>query len=235
MNKEVFILGASSDIGIEVINKVLKKNWEITAHYSKNKKILSNFSKLNLIRCDFNKINENNCQKIIDKVFKDKFDIVVNLVGYIDNKSYQKSDLKSLIKSIKINTLIPMLIQRKIIKNMEKNKFGRILNASSIGVKFGGGNNTFNYGVAKHCLEFIPNNYKEWAKKNICINNLRIGVTNTKIHKKIKKKITMKKRIQLIPAARMASPDEIANYIVGLISEKNTYMTGQTVTVAGGE
>ena len=49
------------------------------------------------------------------------------------------------------------------------------------------------------------------------------------------KKLTMKKRIQLIPAARMASPDEIANYIVGLISEKNTYMTGQTVTVAGGE
>ena len=45
----------------------------------------------------------------------------------------------------------------------------------------------------------------------------------------------MKKRIQLIPASRMASPDEIANYIVGLISEKNTYMTGQTITVAGGE
>ena len=36
----------------------------------------------------------------------------------------------------------------------------------------------------KHCLEFIPNSYKIWAKKNVLINNLRIGLTNTKIHKK---------------------------------------------------
>jgi NAD(P)-dependent dehydrogenase (short-subunit alcohol dehydrogenase family) len=235
MKRRVLILGASSDIGVEVIKKILEKKWQITAHYSNNKKILTNFSNLNLIRCDFSKINENNCKKIIDKLFNDKYEILINLVGYIDNKSYQKSDLKSLIKSIKINTLIPMLIQRKIINNMEKKRFGRILNASSIGVKFGGGNNTFNYGLSKHCLEFIPNNHKEWAKNNICINNLRIGVTNTKIHKKIKKKLTMKKRINLIPAARMASPAEIANYILELISEKNTYMTGQTITVAGGE
>ena len=235
MKKKVLILGASSDIGIEVINKVLEKNWEITAHYSKNKKILDKFLNLNLIKCDFSKVNENNCQKIIDKIFRKKYDILINLVGYTDNKSYYNSNLKSLIKSIKINTLVPMLIQRKIIKNMEKNKFGRILHASSIGVKFGGGNNTFNYGLAKHCLEFIPNNYKTWAKKNICINNLRIGVTDTKIHKKIKKKLSIKNRIKLIPASRMATADEISNYIVGLVSEKNTYMTGQTITVAGGE
>tara|TARA_B110000881_G_scaffold65671_1_gene56839 strand:- start:266 stop:784 length:519 start_codon:yes stop_codon:yes gene_type:complete len=172
---------------------------------------------------------------MINKVFKYDYDALINLVGYVDNISYQNSDLKSLIKSLKINCLVPMLVQRKVVKEMQRKKFGRILNCSSIGVKFGGGNNTFNYGVAKHCLEFIPNNYKEWAKQNICINNLRIGVTDTKIHKKIKKKLSVKDRIKLIPAARMAKADEISNYIVGLVSEKNSYMTGQTITVAGGE
>ena len=48
MKRRVLILGASSDIGVEVIKKILEKKWQITAHYSNNKKILTNFSNLNL-------------------------------------------------------------------------------------------------------------------------------------------------------------------------------------------
>ena len=53
---------------------------------------------------------------------------------------------------------------------MAKKKWGRILNCSSIGIKFGGGFNSFNYSLSKHSLEFMPNNYKHWAKKNVFIN-----------------------------------------------------------------
>ena len=116
---------------------------------------------------------------------------------------------------------------------MLKNNWGRILNCSSIGIKFGGGSNTYNYSLSKHCSEFIPNTYKNWAKKNVFINNLRIGVTDTKMHKRMKK--NMKKRVMLIPAARMASPKEIASYILNLSTETNTYITGQTIAVSGGE
>ena len=119
---------------------------------------------------------------------------------------------------------------------MLSQNWGRILNCSSIGVKFGGGINNYNYSLSKHCLEFIPSRYKSWAKKNVFINNLRIGVTNTKIHKKMKRKSsTMKKRLKLIPMNRMAEPKEISNYITNLTTDKNSYMTGQTVTVSGGE
>ena len=45
----------------------------------------------------------------------------------------------------------------------------------------------------------------------------------------------MNKRISLIPAKRMATIDEITNYIIELSSEKNSYMTGQTIAVSGGE
>ena len=113
--------------------------------------------------------------------------------------------------------------------------YGRILNCSSIGVKFGGGHNSFNYSLSKHCMEFIPNKFKEWSRKNVLINNLRIGVTNTKIHKKMKKSLNLKKRISLIPIKRMATSTEISNYIYNLVSQKNSFMTGQTITVSGGE
>ena len=76
--------------------------------------------------------------------------------------------------------------------------------------------------------------YKKIAKDNVLINNLRIGVTDTKIHKKIKNK-NIKKRISLIPIKRMATPLEIAKYIYQLSSTENTFVTGETFTVAGGE
>ena len=114
-----------------------------------------------------------------------------------------------------------------------KKKWGRVLNCSSISVKYGGGKNSFNYALSKHCLEFIPNSYRQWAKKNVFVNNIRIGVTDTSIHKKMKK--NMRQRLKLIPISRMAKPEEIADYITNLTTEKNSYMTGQTITVAGGE
>tara|TARA_B100000242_G_C42607296_1_gene286622 strand:- start:227 stop:481 length:255 start_codon:yes stop_codon:yes gene_type:complete len=84
-------------------------------------------------------------------------------------------------------------------------------------------------------MEFIPNKFKEWSRKNVLVNNLRIGVTNTKIHKKMKKSLNLKKRIRLIPIQRMATSTEISNYIYNLVSQKNSFMTGQTITVSGGE
>ena len=117
---------------------------------------------------------------------------------------------------------------------MLKKKWGRIVQTSSIGVKFGGGKNTFNYSLSKKLNEFIPSDYKDWAKNNVLINVLKIGVTNTKIHKKILNK-NIKKRINLIPINRMAEPVEIANYIEFLLSEKNSYITGEVVTISGGE
>ena len=156
-------------------------------------------------------------------------------MGYVDNKSFENTNLKSIIKTVKINALIPFLIEKKIVNKMLKQKWGRILNCSSIGVKFGGGKNSYNYGLSKHCLEFIPNRYKDWANKNVLINNIRIGVTRTKIHKRMKKNLQLKHRLKLIPAKRMAKPQEISSYIVNLVLDKNSFMTGETITVAGGE
>ena len=236
--KNILILGGSSDIGIELIKQLLKDNWEIVSHYSSNSKNLLNLAKKNnrlkIFKFNFQKFNEKNQKKLFKKFNNVKFDALVNLVGYVDNISHNKISLESMIKSISINSLIPFLIEKEVIKKMLKNKYGRILNCSSIGVKFGGGKNSYNYALSKHCLEFIPNLYKDWARKNIFINNLRIGVTDTKIHKKMKKTLNIKNRLKLIPVGKMAKSQDIVNYIIFLIS-KNNFVTGETITIAGGE
>ena len=238
--RHALILGGSSDIGIEVVKNFLKMKWTVTAHFFKNKKKLKNLKKdsknLNIIECNFANYNNLNVENLVVKKFSRKYDSIVNLIGYVDNKGFENTNLKSILKSLTINAILPILIEKMLVKRMLSQKWGRILNCSSIGVKFGGGTNSYNYSLSKHCLEFIPNSYKSWAKRSVFINNLRIGATNTKIHKKMKrKKSTMKNRLKHIPINRMAEPKEISDYIMSLTTDSNSYMTGQTVTVSGGE
>ena len=237
--KHILILGGSSDIGIEVVKNFLKLKWEVTAHYSKNKKKLKILKKtsnnLNIIKSNFTNYKNLNIEKLMILKFSGRYDSIINLVGYIDNKGFEKTNLNSILKSLTINAIIPILIEKILVKRMLSQKWGRILNCSSVGVKFGGGKNSYNYSLSKHCLEFIPSSYKSWAKKNVFINNLRIGLTNTKIHKRMKGHLNMEKRLKLIPINRMAEPEEISVYITNLTTDNNSYMTGQTLTVAGGE
>jgi|TARA_Y100000294_G_C8491729_1_gene311043 3-oxoacyl-[acyl-carrier protein] reductase len=237
--RHVLILGASSDIGIEVVKNFLQLKWKITAHFSKNKKkleILKKTSKnLNTIKFNFANYNNLNIQKLMIKKFSGRYDSIINLIGYTDNRGFEKTNLNSILKSLTINAIIPILIEKMLVKRMLSQKWGRILNCSSIGVKFGGGKNSYNYSLAKHCLEFIPNSYKSWAKKNVFINNIRIGITDTKIHKRMTNYLNMQERVKFIPINRMAKPKEMAIYITNLTTDNNSYMTGQTITVSGGE
>ena len=72
------------------------------------------------------------------------------------------------------------------------------------------------------------------GKKNVLVNTVRVGATNTKIHKKLPYK-NLKKRAKLIPIKRFATINEIANYIYFLGSSKNTYITNEVISISGGE
>jgi len=230
--RKVLILGASSDIGNETVKYYLKNNWKVYAHYNRNRLKIENKNlklfKLNFF--SFSKIIE----KKIKKIKKIKFDAIINLVGYIDNKSFLNFKTKDLEKSLKVNSVVPFYIIKELSSIMIKNKFGRILQTSSVGVKFGGGKNTFCYAISKKTNEFIPRDNKVWAANNVLMNVLVIGVTDTKIHYNIAKK-NLNLRKKLIPMKRFATTLEIARYIYFLTSEENTYITGQVLNISGGE
>ena len=234
--KKILILGGSSDIGIVLIKELLKNdNIVIYAHCSANERSLKkiNDKRVKIFRSNFIKINDKNFKKNLKKILINKFEYFVNLTGYVNKSNFFNFKIEEQINTLKTNVILPNLILSKIVKSMIRNKFGRIVNCSSIGIKFGGGSNTYNYSLSKFASEFIPYNYKDWAKKNVLINNLRIGVTNTKLHKKISK--NLKERVKLIPIKRAAETTEIVKYILFFISDENSYSTGQTVSISGGE
>ena len=92
--------------------------------------------RLSLIACIllFANNNNSNIEKLITKKFNGKYDSIINLVGYIDNKGFENTNLKSILKSLTANAILPILIEKILVKRMLSQKWGRILNCSSIGV-----------------------------------------------------------------------------------------------------
>ncbi len=231
MAKNVLILGASSDIGKDVVKYFLKAGHTVFLHYNTKKPKIKS-QNVRYLKCSFN--NNKNFENFIHKIKNTTFTSFVNLIGYIDNKDLSKTNFDNLNTSLKINFIFPVLLSNFISTKMINAKYGRILHCSSIGVKFGGGINTYTYSLAKHCLEFIPQHYKINSKANVLYNVLRIGVTDTKIHKVISKK-NLKSRVAKIPIGRIGKPNEIAQYIYYLASKNNTFITNQILSISGGE
>lgn len=233
--KKILILGASSDIGIKTVEKFLKKNWAVVAHYNSNSNSLKKIKStdLELFKFDLKKID-----KFSDFVKKNKLitnlNSFISLTGYLKPVDFFKINIKNFNDHININYLSNIILMQHIIPQMKKKKFGRILLSSSVGVKFGGSNNSIIYSLTKHMNEFFFSSYKEFYKENILINTIRIGVTDTKIHKKKGIK-NMSKRISLIPIKRIAKKSEIAEYLYFYASEKNTFTTKSLIEVTGGE
>jgi len=237
--KKVLILGGSSDIGIESIKIFLKNNWDVTAHYNKKKinpkkLFLNDEKKFNQFKFDLKRLLD--FEKYIKKNKKkfNNFDAFINLAGYLKPTSFQRFSLKDLYDHLNVNSFSSFLVSRAVIPGMEKRKWGRIVNTSSIGTKFGGGLNNFAYSLSKFNNEFFPKYYKKLYSSNVTINSLQIGLTKSKLIKKLKNK-NYKRRIKLIPLNRMATTEEVANYLYFLCSEKNSLLTGTIINISGGE
>ena len=236
-SKKILILGASSDIGIATTKLFLEKGWDVVGHYNNNlkslKKLMSKYNKLKVFKFDLRNIYE--FEKYISKKkFLKNFDSFVSLTGHIKPTTFQNFKIQDMYDHLNANYLSNLLMIRKILKNMKKKKWGRIVLGGSIGTKFGGGSNNLAYSLSKFNNEFFPSYYKKLYPQNIIVNTLQIGVSKTKLHKKLKSK-NMKERIKLIPLKRMANPEELSHYIYYLCSEKNSLLTGSVVNVSGGE
>jgi len=236
-SKKVLILGASSDIGVSTIKVFLKNNWQVTAHYYLNKKAIKKIkhdSKIEYFQFDLKNILKFEKYVLKNKSFFSKFDAFVNLSGYLKSSTFQNFKLRDLTDHMNVNFYSGLLITREVLKGMEKRNWGRIVLSSSIGTKFGGSADSLAYSLSKFINEFFPSYYKKLYSKNITINTLKIGATDTKLHKRLKNK-NMKKRVSLIPLGRLAKTDEVANYIYKLCGKDNSLLTGSVINISGGE
>jgi NAD(P)-dependent dehydrogenase (short-subunit alcohol dehydrogenase family) len=236
--RQVFVTGASSDIGCAVCEAYLSEGFKVVGHYNNGQprffSLVKQSPNMTALQIDF--ANPENLERAIaddPDIFK-ATDVIVNAVGLFEPMPFKEVSADAVLRAMTVNLLPGLLLMRSITPAMNDRGWGRIIHLSSIGVKFHGGKSSFTYALSKHAMEFIPSDYQSWAANNVYVNVLRLGVTDTRIHSKNPDK-NMDDRIALIPAGRMATPEEIAQAIFWHGSNKNTYITGQVLTIAGGE
>lgn len=238
--RTVFVTGASSDIGLALCRLLLASGVaRIVAHHRTQRaeldELADGHSAMVPLQLDF--ADTASLARMIEKDDQNLIsgaDILVNLAAAVPAVSFETFCDEDIMDCLRVNLLPGLMLMQAMGPAMAARGWGRIAHASSIGVKFGGGRDSFAYSLSKHCQEFIPQACRSWAKQNVLTNVVRIGVTNTRIHNNHSDK-QMAERESLIPMNRMAQPEEIAAYLHWLVSSANTYVTGEVLAVAGGE
>ena len=165
---------------------------------------------------------------------QEKIDILVNNAGInkidknIDSKT---SDFENLID---VNLKGPYLFCREVSSIMKKNKYGKIVNISSIWGSITRSGRSL-YSASKFGLVGLTKTLAvELAPHGILVNAVAPGFTMTELTKKTNSKEEIEDLKNAIPIKRLAEPIEIARLVLFITSEMNTYLTGQNIIIDGG-
>ena len=160
-------------------------------------------------------------------------DILINNAGInMDNLSLRMKD-EEWKKVIDINLTSTFLLSKHAIKKMLKNKFGRIVNITSV-VGHTGNLGQSNYSASKAGIIGMSKSLAiEYAKKNITVNCVSPGfiVSDMTMNIADKVKLYLTSRI---PMGKLGTGEDVSNCVAFLSSEQASYVTGETIHVNGG-
>lgn len=161
-------------------------------------------------------------------------DILVNNAGINYLAALEEITPELLETMVQVNLTAPLRLIKGIVPGMKKNRFGRIVNISSI---FGivSKERRLLYTTTKSGLIGMTKTLAlELGAYNILVNCLAPGYVLTELTRQNNSPEEIERISSAIPLKRMAEPEEIAETAAFLCSEKNTYITGQTIVVDGG-
>jgi 3-oxoacyl-[acyl-carrier protein] reductase len=235
-NKKILITGATGGIGYSLVKKFSELGSVILATGT-------NQEKLNKLKDEFKNINikqfrldeHSKIEEFINSSHQDLkgLDVLINNAGItLDNLSIRLAD-ENWKKVIDVNLTSTFLMCKYSIKKMLKNKYGKIINITSI-VGHTGNLGQANYAASKAAIVgFSKSLAIEYAKKKININCISPGFIKTEMTDKINDDFK-KTLIAKIPSGDLGTGQDIANCAVFLSSDMSDYITGETIHVNGG-
>lgn len=239
--KIAFITGGNRGIGKEILNKLAHSTYitiSTTTTKINTKKFNSYVQKKNINNIIILTLNLNDTTSInhITKFIIKKISspsIIINNAGIISDRLLINMNYENWYKVINVNLNANYFIIKNFLVDMIKFKWGRIVNISSI-IAYTGNSGQTNYSASKAGLVgFSKSLARETAKKGITVNIVSPGFIKTNMTKNLTTNHTAKIK-SIIPLNKLGKPKDIARVVIFLISNKASYITGETINVNGG-
>ncbi len=235
--RKVLITGSSRGIGKKIAEDFISLGAEVLITGT-NESLLSTVKnelgpKCHSFPCDF--FNPKEIEMLVDQA-SDKLgsvDTLVNNAGITRDSLFLRMSTLDWQEVINVNLNSVMQLSQMVIKLMIKNRFGRIINISSI-VGTTGNPGQANYAAAKAGLVgFSKSLALEVASRGITVNNIAPGYIQTDMTNKLTDK-QKEAILERIPARKLGVPADVSNLAVFLSSSRADYITGQTFHINGG-
>ncbi|ADL42666.1 3-oxoacyl-(acyl-carrier-protein) reductase [Caldicellulosiruptor obsidiansis OB47] len=240
-DKVALITGASRGIGRAIALKFAQNGANVIINYSSSQSQAENLkeeiekigTKAMIIKCDVSNSDEvNQMFSQIEKEFG-RLDILVNNAGITKDGLILRMNEEDFDKVIAINLKGAFLCAKAAAKMMVKQRFGNIINISSV-VGITGNIGQANYAASKAGIIGLTKSLaKELASRNIRVNAIAPGFIKTDMTEVLSDKVK-ETMLSSIPLGRFGEADEVANVALFLASSLSSYITGQVIVVDGG-
>lgn len=243
-DKNIVITGCNKGIGKAALELCAKNGANIIAmnrtQDSASQKELENLVKkhnvnLAMFYADFS--NEAEVMNAANEILKLKvaLDGIVNNVGIVgEARLFSMTKIEEIKEVFQVNFFSPLLLIQRLLKNMIRHKSGSIVNLSSVAA-LDGIPGSLEYVSSKTSLIGATKKLaSELAPFHIRVNALAPSITDTNMPM-LMSDCLKEKTIQNVALKRMATPNEIAEVIVFLLSSKSSFINGEVIRVDGGK
>lgn len=239
--KNALVTGSSRGIGRAIALELGRLGANVAVNYAGNEakaqEVVDELEKMGVkaIKIQADVTDEEAVKKMVKEVIQTfgSLEILVNNAGITRDNLLMRMKEEEFDEVIDTNLKGAFLCTKAVVRQMMRQKYGRIINIASI-VGISGNPGQANYVAAKAGLiGLTKSNAKELASRNILVNAVAPGFITTDMTDELSDE--QKEAIfRLIPLERFGEPEDVANVVGFLASDKAKYITGQTIHVDGG-
>lgn len=239
--QRVIVTGGTRGIGAGIVTAFLKAGATVIATYSSNDAAANDFKNKNeqyAERLDTQKYDVSSSQSVKD-LFKYLDEKYPSLEVLVNNSGIRQDALTAMMsdeqwqKVLDVNLSGTFYMSREIITRFMSNRFGRIINISSLGGDMGFQGQA-NYAASKAGQVALTKSLsKEVAKKGITVNCVSPGFIDTELISDLPDE-QKKEYLKMIPQKRFGKVEEVAHAVLFLATREASYINGTSITVAGG-
>ena len=237
--KNIILTGTSGGIGNAIAKSLDNKENNLILIYNKNKQSVEElvkaikYANTESFQCDLT--DDNAIRKMINNLILKykKIDVLINGAGISKFQQIQDTTEKDYYEIFDNNLKSTIMLTSAVSDYMISEQFGRIINISSMWGVVGSSMESL-YSASKGAINTLTLSLaKELGPSNITVNAICPGLIDTKMNKNLTNE-TVNDIISNTPLNRIGKPEDVANLVEFLISEKASFITGQIITIDGG-